>query len=268
MKIKRQDVPFTMVANEVLCRTDISLKAKGLFAYLFSKPDGWDFAGERIAWEMKESRKSVLTALKELENSELLSRKKQPNGRVVYVLKYSSQSPESGLWLDDPKSQKGTVPKGHGAKRGPISNKDSKSNKDSEINKKDSSAPPSESPSSFEGKTREWSSEDLGAYLDVMQCSSRRDVRLVASYWGYKGVGTSQGGVQLRSKAEAEFALRRSLRAASRLVKAFSDERVDDVLAIYGEHARFDWTLENIEKDITKPQKDVIRKLQDLAKKK
>ena len=39
MKLVKQNVPFTMVANEVLKDPKLSFKAKGLYAYLFSKPD-------------------------------------------------------------------------------------------------------------------------------------------------------------------------------------------------------------------------------------
>ena len=123
-----------MVANEVLVRQDISWKAKGVYAYLFSKPDGWDFSADRIAKEGKESRKTVLTALKELESVGYLNREKLPNGRVVYDIAFSeTQSAKSGLRVSDPKSQKGTMPKVHGAKTEPISNTVVKSNTDKEV---------------------------------------------------------------------------------------------------------------------------------------
>ncbi len=133
MKLHKQDIPFTMVANEVLYRTDLSLKAKGMFAYLFSKPEGWEFAADRIAREMKEARKSVLGALQELEGAGLLSRQRRPDGKVDYTIEYAdSQSTEKGLGLFDaePKSQKGTVAKGHGAEKGRISKKDIDSKKE------------------------------------------------------------------------------------------------------------------------------------------
>lgn len=123
MRLQKQDIPFTMVANEVLCRTDISLKAKGIFAYLFSKPHDWVFAADRIARECKESRKAIQAALRELEQVGLLRREKLPDGHVVYNIEYAeSQSPKSGLRLFDPKSQNGTVPKRLRVKSGLITN--------------------------------------------------------------------------------------------------------------------------------------------------
>lgn len=89
MKLKKQDIPFTMVANVVLCNKSLSWSAKGLYAYLFSKPDGWDFAAKRIAEEGKEERKMVLRTLNELENAGLLNRKKLPNGKMIYNVTYS-----------------------------------------------------------------------------------------------------------------------------------------------------------------------------------
>ncbi len=89
MKLKKQDIPFTMVANVVLCDKTLSWQAKGLYAYLFSKPDGWDFAAKRIAEEGKEERKMVMRTLNELENAKLLTRKRMTNGRMEYHVTYS-----------------------------------------------------------------------------------------------------------------------------------------------------------------------------------
>lgn len=125
-----------MVASEVLCRKDLSMKAKGMFAYLFSKPQGWEFSAERIALECTEGRKGVLAILKELENIGLLSRRRRSDGKVDYNIEYTnSQSPHEGLRVDKPKSPMGTEPDGHGAERGPISNmeRDSKKENDSKI---------------------------------------------------------------------------------------------------------------------------------------
>lgn len=114
-----------MVANEVLKRKDLSLKAKGLFAYLFSKPSDWDFAATRIATECKEDRKAILAGLQELEAAGLLKRKKQPSGRAQYVIEYAeTQSPKTGLRDNEPESQSPTGGLRHGAESGLLSNID------------------------------------------------------------------------------------------------------------------------------------------------
>ncbi len=108
MKLQKENIPFTMVANEVLNRADLSLKAKGLFAYLFSKPDGWDFAAERIAKDCLEERKTILSILSELEEKKLLHREKLPSGRVRYTIHYADAT-DNGTASLFPESEKRTL---------------------------------------------------------------------------------------------------------------------------------------------------------------
>lgn len=60
---------YATISNELLNREDISLKAKGLFAYLQSKPDNWNFSKERIAKQLKEGITSIKSAFKELKDN-------------------------------------------------------------------------------------------------------------------------------------------------------------------------------------------------------
>jgi len=125
MKLNKENIPFTMVANEVLYRSDLSMKAKGLFAYLFSKPNGWEFAANRIAKESSEGRKGILSMLQELEDAGLLHRKRLSNGKMQYKLEYTeSQSPHQGLRVRKPKSPSPSVALGLSAQRGLVSNTD------------------------------------------------------------------------------------------------------------------------------------------------
>ena len=138
MRLQKDDIPFTMVANEVLKDPRLSLKAKGMYAYLFSKPDDWDFSNLRIAREMSDGRHAVLAALNELEGLALLERVKQPNGRMDYHLKHATQSQKTGPRLfDEPKSGNRTVRKSHSAKTRPISNTVLLSNTEKESNTED-----------------------------------------------------------------------------------------------------------------------------------
>ena len=57
--------------NALLNRDDISLKAKGLYAYIQSKPDGWDFTISKIAAQNKEGELAIRAAIKELEEAGL-----------------------------------------------------------------------------------------------------------------------------------------------------------------------------------------------------
>lgn len=79
MKLRKIEVPFTQVANTVLTDNELTWKAKGLFSYLASKPDGWDFAGKRITEEASDGLKSTQTGLRELEENGYLKRERQTN---------------------------------------------------------------------------------------------------------------------------------------------------------------------------------------------
>lgn len=119
--IKKEVIPFTQVANEVLYDPNLSFKAKGVYAYLYSKPDGWDFAIDRIALETKEGRKAINAAMHELEEHGYLYRARQKSGRVAYILK--SQMPKMGT---RPHAPFGQVPKRPSAEMGTVSNTDNK----------------------------------------------------------------------------------------------------------------------------------------------
>lgn len=121
----KDKIPFTQVANGVLNDKRLSAKAKGLYAYLYSKPDGWDFAIDRIALDMTDGRKSINEGLKELEVLGFLTRKRQSDGRVLYVVHFPPIEPnaQNGHEVNiEPNAQKAIVPKSHMTKMGTVSN--------------------------------------------------------------------------------------------------------------------------------------------------
>lgn len=65
---------YGVVPNQVLNDPRLSLKAKGLFAYLQSKPEDWSFSLERIATQTKDQIDGVRTAVHELERFGFLKR--------------------------------------------------------------------------------------------------------------------------------------------------------------------------------------------------
>lgn len=94
---KKQVVPFTQVPNNLLYNPDISFKAKGLWAYMSAKPEGWHFSADRIAEETKEERKAILAGLKELSENGYITAKKKSDGRIEYTLHWETaknSSPE------------------------------------------------------------------------------------------------------------------------------------------------------------------------------
>ena len=65
---------FTTISNDALRDTDLSLKAKGLLAYMLALPDDWRFSAERIAKEHTDGIDSVKSTLHELERCGYLTR--------------------------------------------------------------------------------------------------------------------------------------------------------------------------------------------------
>ena len=70
---------YATIPNDLVNSTEISLKAKGLFAYIQSKPDGWEFSAERISNQLKEGLPTINSALKELETNGYLKRERYQN---------------------------------------------------------------------------------------------------------------------------------------------------------------------------------------------
>lgn len=120
---KKQVVPFTQVPNNLLYNPDISFKAKGLWAYMSAKPDGWHFSADRIADETKEERKAILAGLKELSENGYVTAKKKSDGRIEYTLhwevvrtsvsepKQEKLEPVDSTKLDEPIADAGSMKK-------------------------------------------------------------------------------------------------------------------------------------------------------------
>jgi hypothetical protein len=81
---------YWVTPNHILNNSDLSLKAKWLFWYIQSKPDGWDFSAERMAEDHKDGIESIYAWLKELENAWFLERIKYQDElwhwQIDYVL--------------------------------------------------------------------------------------------------------------------------------------------------------------------------------------
>lgn len=105
MKIQKLDVPFAQVPNELLVDPRVSMKAKGLWSYIQSKPDDYDFSSERIVEETKDGVDSIKSSLVELEETGYLQRSRQQSGRVDYILIFPKvENPTGGI------SPQGNIP--------------------------------------------------------------------------------------------------------------------------------------------------------------
>ena len=60
---------FTMVSNSVLNDPALSFKAKGVFVYLWSKPDDWVVRIKDLCNHGQEGKTAIYSALQELEDA-------------------------------------------------------------------------------------------------------------------------------------------------------------------------------------------------------
>jgi hypothetical protein len=67
---------FGAAPNQLLNNPNVSFKAKGLYAFINSKPQDWDFSVESIANQNKEGKDAIRVAIKELETNGYLVRQK------------------------------------------------------------------------------------------------------------------------------------------------------------------------------------------------
>ena len=106
-KVKHCD--FTIIDNNFLRDERLSFKAKGLFMYMWSQSNDWNFYVNELSSHAKDGRNAVMTGLEELENYGYLKRKRVRNAQgqlkeTEYVL---SETPT----LEKPKSENPTLEK-------------------------------------------------------------------------------------------------------------------------------------------------------------
>lgn len=126
-KLQKASTNFTQVSNLVLIDPWLSWKAKWIYAYLFSKPDNWNFSADRIKHEWSDWRDAILSGLRELETLWYISRKKLGNGTMVYYLGIEPITENPTLDIE-PKAENPTVGKAHSGESRPINNTDTISN--------------------------------------------------------------------------------------------------------------------------------------------
>ncbi len=78
---------FTMIPNLILEDNTISLKAKGIYGFMLSKPANWNFTIKSMAKQLKEGIVSIGNALKELKERGYIEYQKNTNGTGEYILK-------------------------------------------------------------------------------------------------------------------------------------------------------------------------------------
>lgn len=84
--IKKRENHFVQVSNSFLRDEKISFKAKGLFCYMFSMSESWNFTIRSIATQQKDGYDSIKSALQELKDLNYISYTKHSNGKGTYFL--------------------------------------------------------------------------------------------------------------------------------------------------------------------------------------
>ena len=135
IQIEKQETGFAQIANDLLNDKRLSWKAKGIYAYIYSKPDDWDFSAKRMADDVIDGRDGTLSGIKELEDAGYITRKKLPNGRILYYVRIEPEQAEADLGTPKPEPPQPTMASTHCGESRPISNKEekvikSKSNKE------------------------------------------------------------------------------------------------------------------------------------------
>ena len=99
--LRNKKNPYGSCPRKLLEDKNISLKAKALYAFMECKIDGWNFTASSMASQLKESRKTILTAMEELKASGWMTYHKKIGGSGVYEL--------IGNYVISPKSENDTM---------------------------------------------------------------------------------------------------------------------------------------------------------------
>ena len=89
-RIKRLRSHYAEIPNSLLNSKELSLKSKGLWAYMQSKDEDWNFTIASMSKQLKEDERAIMTAMKELKLYGWLSYKKYKDGTGDYILQMGS----------------------------------------------------------------------------------------------------------------------------------------------------------------------------------
>lgn len=78
-KLAQKD--YTVIDNRIIRDDALSWKAKGVFAYLWSMPDDWDFYETEVMKHAKDGRDSLRSAIKELQAAGYMRRQRTRNDK-------------------------------------------------------------------------------------------------------------------------------------------------------------------------------------------
>ena len=106
IKLNKRD-NYTIISNSVLKNKALSLKAKGLYAYMWSLPDNWDYSVSGLVTVLKEGKDAINEALKELEKEGYLVRTILRSGGKFSDMDYIlHEFPQKVPFTENPQAEK------------------------------------------------------------------------------------------------------------------------------------------------------------------
>ncbi len=226
---------FGVIPNIVLRDKTLTMKDKGLWGYLQSKPDGWEFSAERIAEECSDGRDSIRNGLISLEDAGYLTRKKFQNELghwgIEYILREKPVKviPRTPLPVpDSPTSEKA-------------------SSKESSLSKKEILVTPSGITTENKEKEPEIPKGFVASsWVESLMDSPQPHIALIGYYF------FKYSEHNFPNKVVATEEMKKNLAPATWLVKNFTEDEIKKTMVYCKKNfADVHWNLSTVKKQIT-----------------
>jgi len=131
-KVKKHKVNYSQISNYLLNDKTLSLKAKGLYSFMFSKPDDFNFTIRSMSKQLLEGQRAIMVGLQELRDKGWISYTKHPDGTGEYFLNENPNIENSNM--GEPNCQNPNIDNSNLLKEQRINNIDLYNNKDNNNN--------------------------------------------------------------------------------------------------------------------------------------
>lgn len=132
-KTKKYKVNYSQITNDLLNDKNLSLKAKGLYSFMYSKPDDFNFTIRSLSKLLLEGQRAIMATLQELKDNGWITYSKHADGSGIYSLNENPNLQNSNL--DNPNLQNPNIDNSNLLKQQHINNTIFSNNKD--INNKE-----------------------------------------------------------------------------------------------------------------------------------
>lgn len=200
--IKKDNGNYTNTNNQLVRDDDLTWKARGIFNYLWSQANEWQFYVKEIASHSKDGEKALQSGLQELEEHGYLKRvnRHSKNGSFDGLdwilddtgrLNRQAQNSVNGKMSANPPKNRQNAPDAKGAQREtrpaqnlPLSNNNSKNYQYKEISNKRNNGSAKAEPKSIHKDVIEYLNEKIGAKYKASSAINKRliDARVKEGY--------------------------------------------------------------------------------------